>query len=133
VETSRLAAIPLFAGLNETDLTALATAASKVEAEQGQQLASEGDFGHALYAIERGTAEVSAAGKKLRTLGPGEVFGEIAVVASGRRTASVVATSPMRLIALFKRDVWALEQRTPTTAERLRALIADRRADDVWR
>jgi CPA1 family monovalent cation:H+ antiporter len=130
VENSRLAAIPLFAGLSDTDLTALASAASEVEAEQGQRLASEGDFGHALYAIESGTAEVSAAGRRLRTLGPGEVFGEIAVVVSGRRTASVVATSPMRLIALFKRDVWALEQRTPTTAERLRELIAERRVAD---
>ena len=70
---------------------------------------------------------MSSSGTKLVTLGPGEVFGEIAVVASGRRTACVVATSPMRLIVLFKRDVWALERRTPTAAERLRALIAERR------
>jgi CRP-like cAMP-binding protein len=130
VETSRLAAIPLFAGLDDTDLTAIAAAASEVEAEAGQLLASEGDFGHALYAIESGTAEVSVSGTTLRTLGPGAVFGEIAVVASGRRTASVVATSPMRLIALFKRDVWALEQRTPAAAERLRALIAEHRGAD---
>jgi hypothetical protein len=41
--------------------------------------------------------------------------------------ASVVATSPMRLIALFKRDVWELEQRSPLAAERLRTLIAARR------
>ena len=45
----------------------------------------------------------------------------------GRRTASVVATSPMRLIALFKRDVWALEERSPEVVGRLRALIAERR------
>jgi hypothetical protein len=41
--------------------------------------------------------------------------------------ASVTATSPMRLIALFKRDVWALERRSPQAAERLRALVAERR------
>ncbi len=131
MEISRLAAIPLFAGLDDTDLTAIAAAASEVEAEEGQTLASEGDFGHALYAIESGTAEVSSSGTKVGMLGPGEVFGEIAVVASGRRTATVVATSPMRLIVLFKRDVWALERRTPAAAERLRALIADRRAVDA--
>jgi CRP-like cAMP-binding protein len=83
------------------------------------------DFGYALYAIERGTAEVSADGTRLRTLGPGEVFGEIALLASGRRTATVTATSPMQLIAFFKRDVWALEERSPEVATRLRALIAD--------
>ncbi|MGH3139060.1 MAG: hypothetical protein ACRDQE_04955 [Gaiellales bacterium] len=48
-------------------------------------------------------------------------------MASGHRTASVVATSPMRLIALFKRDVWALEQQSPQAAERLRTLALERR------
>ncbi len=128
METARLAAIPLFADLAPTDLEAIAGVASEAEAEAGQALVTEGDFGHALYAIESGTADVSANGADLRSLGPGDVFGEIAVLASGRRTASVVATSPMRLIALFKPDVWRLERTAPEAAERLRALIAERRA-----
>ncbi len=127
METSRLATIPLFAGLDDADLATIAAAASEVDAAEGQALATEGDFGYALYAIESGTAEVSADGSPLRTLGPGDVFGEIAVIASGRRTASVVATSPMRLIVLFNREVWALEQQAPEAAARLRALIAERR------
>jgi hypothetical protein len=48
-------------------------------------------------------------------------------MASGRRTASVVATSPMRLVAFFKRDVWALEQQRPEVAERLRTPAAEYR------
>jgi CPA1 family monovalent cation:H+ antiporter len=128
MEVSRLMAIPLFAGLAEDDLAALAAAASEASAAEGQVLATAGDFGHALYAIETGTAAVSAHGAPVRALGPGDVFGEIAVVASGRRTASVVATSPMRLIVLFKRDVWALERGAPTAAERLRSLIAARQS-----
>ena len=113
------------------DLDAIAAAASEVEAAEGESIVSEGDFGHALYAIESGTADVSAGGDSVATLGPGDVFGEIAVLASGRRTASVVATSPMRLIALFKPGVWALEKKAPAAAERLRALIAERRASDL--
>jgi CRP-like cAMP-binding protein len=128
MEVSRLMAIPLFAGLTEGELAAVAAAASEASADEGQALATAGDFGHALYAIETGTAAVSADGALVRTLGPGDVFGEIAVVASGRRTASVVATSPMRLIVLFKRDVWALERSAPTAAERLRSLIAARQS-----
>jgi CRP-like cAMP-binding protein len=54
------------------------------------------------------------------------VFGEIALVASGRRTASVVATSPMRLITLFKRDLWQLEARAPDVATALRATMEER-------
>ena len=131
METARLAAIPLFSGLEDEDLAAIASAASEVEAGEGESVATEGDFGHALYAVESGTAEVTSDGKKLGTLGPGDVFGEIAVLASGRRTATVVATSPMRLIALFKPQVWALERKAPVAAERLRSLIAERRRDDL--
>jgi CPA1 family monovalent cation:H+ antiporter len=130
VEPSRLAGIPLFAGLAETELATIAAAASEVEVAEGQLVATEGDFGHALYAIESGTAEVRSEGALLRTLGPGDPFGEIAVIASGRRTASVVTTSPMRLIALFKRDVWALERQTPELAKRLRAVLDKHRAAD---
>jgi len=127
VETSRLAAIPLFEGLEEADLAAVAAAASEMQVAEGDRLATEGDFGHAMFAIESGTAEVSAEGQRLATLGPGDVFGEVAVMAAGRRMATVVATSPMRVIALFKRDVWALERKSPRAAERLRALMTARR------
>jgi CRP-like cAMP-binding protein len=128
VDSSRLAAISFFSQLDAGDLEQIAEKASEVDVEDGAVLATQGDFGYALYAIEEGTAEVSSGGAPIRTLGPGDVFGEIAVLASGRRTADVVATSPMRLITLFKRDVWALERDCPGVAERLRALIAERQA-----
>jgi CRP-like cAMP-binding protein len=126
VESSRLAAISFFAQLDPSDLESIAARASETTAAAGDALATEGDFGYALYAIESGTADVSSDGTTLRTLGPGDVFGEIAVLVSGRRTASVTATSPMELITLFNRDVWALERECPGVAERLRALIAER-------
>ena len=128
MESSRLAAFPILAGLEPEDLAALATVATELEVEEGRELAVEGDFGHALFAIERGTADVLRDGEVVRTLGPGVVFGEVAVLVAGRRTATVVATSPMTLIAVFKRDVWALERRSPQAAERLRALGAERLA-----
>ena len=120
----------MFSGLPEAELAAIADAASEFEVGQGEEVATEGDFGHAMYAIESGTAEVRLDGKPTRKLGPGDVFGEIAAISSGRRTASVVATSPMRLIALFKRDLWALERSAPEATERFRALISERRASD---
>jgi CRP-like cAMP-binding protein len=71
--------------------------------------------------IETGTAAVSVnGGTRLREVGPGDVVGEVAVLASGRRTASVVATSPVRVLAWFKRDVWGLEAEAPEAARRLR-------------
>ncbi len=128
MEASRLAAISFFAGLDPDDLERIAEKASEVDASAGEALATQGDFGYALYAIETGTADVTSEGRILRALGPGDVFGEIAVLKSGRRTASVVATSPMHLIAVFNRDVWALERECPGVAERLRALVAERQA-----
>jgi CRP-like cAMP-binding protein len=128
VDADRLAQIPFFAALSEEVRGAVAESAFEVEAPVGEQLATEGDFGYALYAIESGSAEVSIDGSVVGALGPGDVFGEIAVIASGRRTATVSATSPMRLIALFKRDVWALEERDPAAAASLRALVESRRA-----
>lgn len=127
MEPARLAAISFFAELDASDLERIAERTSEVDAAEGDVLATQGDFGYALYAIESGTADVSSDGRVIRALGPGDVFGEIAILASGRRTATVTATSPMHLIGLFKRDVWALETDCPDVAERLRALIAERR------
>jgi CRP-like cAMP-binding protein len=127
MDASRLAAIPLFADLDDDDLASISASAIEVEADEGEALATQGDLGHALFAIESGTVEVTADGERLATLGPGDVFGEMAVVAAGIRMATVVATSPVRLIAMLKRDVWALEQRSPETAARLRELLVSRR------
>ena len=147
MDASRLAAIPIFHGLEPHDLAALADAATEIEATEGETIVAQGDFGHALYVIERGSAEVRIDCEHVRLLAAGEVFGEIAVTVAGRRTATVVATSPLRAIAIFKRDVWALEiatsplraiaifkrdvwaleRRSPEAAARLRRLAADRR------
>jgi CRP/FNR family transcriptional regulator, cyclic AMP receptor protein len=146
MESSRVAAIPFFADLPEDELAAVAGVASEVDIPTGQTLAAEGRIGHSLFAIESGTADVVIEGATVRTIGAGDVVGELAVFASapdpfappevaegGLRTASVVATSPMRLIALFKRDVWALDQRAPVATQRLRATFDERRAQDAQR
>ena len=139
MDRSRVAAVEFFVGLPESDLAAVADMAFEVELASGQSLTTEGGHGHSLFAIEAGTADVVIDNATVQTLGAGDVVGEIAVLAAppdpfappevaegGRRTASVIATSPMRLIALFKRDVWTLEQRAPVAAQRLRAKLAER-------
>ena len=125
MQTERLGAIPLFAGLSPNEREAVCAVAGELEVAAGDTVIVEGDFGHALFAVESGTAEVIADGTTVSTVGPGDIVGEIAVLASGRRTASVVATSPMRLISIFKRDVWALERQSPEAATRLRELLEE--------
>ena len=125
VDRTRLAALSVFEGLPEHELDAVAAVASEHEVAAGDTLITEGDFGHSLFVIEHGSADVLVAGDTVRSVGPGDVVGEIAVLASGRRTASVVATSHVRAIALFKRDVWALERGGAETVQRLRAAVQE--------
>ena len=98
----------------------MARVASEREFASGDTLMSEGDFGYCLFVIEEGSADVLAHGEKVAEVGPGDIVGEVAVL-EGLRTASVVATSLVRAIALFKRDVWSLEREAPEAARRFRA------------
>jgi CRP/FNR family transcriptional regulator, cyclic AMP receptor protein len=127
VDRGRISALALFAGLPAQELDALAGAASWLEVEPGQAIATERDFGHALFVIESGTAEIVRDGAVVATVGPDDLIGEMAVLSSGRRTASIVPTTAMRLVALFKRDVWELERRAPQAMQRLRTVLDERR------
>ena len=124
MDRARIAAVALFAELSDAEIDRVAEAATEIELEPNAPLTAEGEFGHALYIVESGTADVRRDGQVVGSVGPGDVVGEVAVLSSGRRTATVVATSPMKLIALFKRDVWVLERNAPAVAERLRELLA---------
>jgi CRP-like cAMP-binding protein len=130
MERGRLAAIPLFSSLPEEQLQAVAAVAGEHTVDEGETLTDEGSFGHCLFAIEEGTADVQQDGTTIRSVGKGDIVGEIAVLAAGRRSATVVATSPLRVITLFKRDVWSLERDAPEAARRLREVLEERRAPD---
>ena len=126
MDRRRVADHAFLAGLADAELDAVTRVASEREFAAGDTLMSEGDFGHALFLVEAGSADVSVHGEKVAVVGPGDVVGEAAVLVSGRRTASVVATSPVRAIAFFKRDVWGLERDAPEAARRLRAALDKR-------
>ena len=126
MDAAELAAIPLFTGLTPDQLETVARACEAVEIEPGSTLVREGDFGYAAYAITEGTADVLHDGALIRTLGPGDVFGEIAILSGGRRTATVVATTPMRVVTVLNRDMWRLERESPEIAAALRATIDER-------
>jgi CRP-like cAMP-binding protein len=120
----------VLAGCPDEDLDAVARVATERGFAAGETLMAEGDFGHSLFLIESGTAEALQEGTKVGDLGPGDVVGEVAVLASGRRIASVVATSPVQAIAFFKRDVWGLEKEAPDAARRIRAAMEKHVAQD---
>ena len=82
-----------------------------------------------MFAIRSGTADVVHDDAVINTLGPGDYFGEIAVMSGGRRSASIVATSPLRLVTIFNREIWRLEREAPEVASVLRSTIAARVGD----
>lgn len=120
-----LATIPMFGVLSDEDRDRLASVSTTVQVDADTTLVHEGDFGFTMFAIVAGMADVTKDGDVIRTLVPGDVFGEIAVLASGRRTATVTARTPMELIAVMNRDVWRLEQEAPDLGAALRQTIAD--------
>jgi CRP-like cAMP-binding protein len=125
VDGSSLAAISLFATLDEGQRERLALVCSELEVAEGDTLVQEGDFCYSLFAIVSGSAEVSQNGRALNVLEAGDVFGEIAVLSSGRRTATVRARSPMKLLVVLNRDVWKLDRDSPDVGAALRETITD--------
>jgi CRP-like cAMP-binding protein len=126
MDAAQLESIPLFAELTLDQRETVARACEEMEIEAGATLVREGDFGFAAYAIREGSADVLHDGDVVRTLGPGDMFGEIAVLSGGRRTATVVATTPMKLVTVLNRDMWRLERESPEIAAALRATIDER-------
>jgi CRP/FNR family transcriptional regulator, cyclic AMP receptor protein len=127
MDTARLKTIPLFASLSEREREQVAHWADEVDVAEGKHLIDEGQFGYEFFVIEEGNAEVRHGDQTIAQLGPGDFFGEIALIEEQRRTASVIATSPMRAIVMFGRDFRQMESELPEVAARIRQAIEDRK------
>jgi CRP/FNR family transcriptional regulator, cyclic AMP receptor protein len=126
MNTDRLKVVPLFESLTEDQRRQVALWADEVEVQAGYHLVDQGSFAHEFFVILDGTADVTKDGEQITELGPGDFFGEIALLGAERRTASVVATSPMRLIVMFGRDFRQMEHSMPEVHGRIEAAIRAR-------
>jgi CRP/FNR family transcriptional regulator, cyclic AMP receptor protein len=95
-----LGSVDLFAGLAPKELSVLAGLARPYSYSPGDDIVVEGDTSARFYLITSGTVDVLIDGKRVNKLGPGESFGEIAVLDRGPRTATVRATSPVETLSL---------------------------------
>lgn len=114
VAADRLATIPLFAELTEAERADVAQHLEERSVHDGEHLSNEGGAGYFFFVIESGTADVSHGDDVVATLGAGDFFGEAAVLETRRRTATVTATTPMVVFAMFGADFALLEARAPT-------------------
>ncbi len=127
MDPNRLKAIEVFASLDDETLRKIATFATEKSVAEGEYLVKEGEYAYELMAIEEGTAEVFRGDERVAELGPGDFFGEIGVLERALRTASVVASSPMRVITLTGWDLKRMERQIPEAIERVRDTLEARR------
>lgn len=121
-----LAGVPLFAGLWRRDLQRVAAAVEIVDVAPGAVVVSQGDAGHDLYVVVRGSATVVTDGRPAAVLGPGDTFGETGVFAGARHPATVVANDQLRLVVLGRREAFGLLHLVPQLGPQLLRGLAAR-------
>jgi voltage-gated potassium channel len=128
MEPNELAGIPFFAQLTDDELGRVAPHARREVVPEGLVVTVFGEHGDEFYVIEEGRAYVSQEDERICELGPGDFFGEIALLQPDWRTASVQAATAMHLIVLTEGMCGQLLRENPHLAERLAATARDRLA-----
>ncbi|HWC69945.1 MAG TPA: cyclic nucleotide-binding domain-containing protein [Actinomycetota bacterium] len=128
MDAHELEAVPLFAGLAKKERQQVAQHADVVELPQGYHLVDQGAFAHEFFVLLGGNVEVTKDGEHLADLGPGDFFGEVALVEHERRTASVVASTPIKAIVMHQRDFDLMQRDLPHVADQIHAAVHERSA-----
>ena len=124
--TTRLAAVPVFAGLSSRHLGKLVDASRVTTHQAGHEIAKEGEGALALHVILDGTAEVDVHGRTKRRLGPGDYFGEISLIDGKKRSASVTAATDLHTLAVPHLAFQKLLESEPGFAAGLLTLLCAR-------
>ncbi len=121
-----LADVVLFSGCSRKEIAQVASLATEVDIPEGKVLAREGQPGREFYVILDGKAAVSIDGSEVATLGPGDFFGEMALLDQGPRVATVTATTPMEVAVLDPREFSTLIEEHPGVARKVLKVMAQR-------
>jgi CRP-like cAMP-binding protein len=128
LDASQLKRIPLFADADEGELRQVAVFAESKEVPEGEVVLQEGGFSRELLAIEDGTAEVTRDGEHVADLGPGDIFGEAGMLDDEMRSATVTATSTLKLISMGHFEVQRLKKDAPDVYSRIEDLVEERKS-----
>ena len=126
MDAARLRDVPLFDELSPHDLERVAHWADEIDVPEGTHLLDEGRFPHEFFVILDGTVEVVHDGDTLASLGRGDFLGEIALVEGLRRTATVVAGTPVRAAVMHEREFREMCHELPVVEGRIRDAIRER-------
>jgi CRP/FNR family transcriptional regulator, cyclic AMP receptor protein len=122
----RLAEIPLFAGLSKKELRRISGLATRLEEPAGKVLTKEGQQGYEFIIVLEGEVEVRQGGQVIAKRGAGDYFGEIALLDNRPRTATVVATTPVVIEVIERREFLGLVAEVPEIAQAIMATMAQR-------
>ena len=123
--------VPLFAECSKAELIEVAISADEREAPAGERLTEEGGRGREFFIIVEGAVAVRRAGRKLADLGPGDWFGEIAILTFKPRTATVTATSSVHLLVIRDREFRQVVETTPRIGLKVLRSVAERLERDA--
>jgi CRP-like cAMP-binding protein len=111
--------VPLFSDLDGAELQQIANSMKQRTFSAGQEIAVEGQSGVGFFVIEDGQAKVTVHGDEVRRLGPGDYFGEVALITQGARTATVTADTDLKTYGMTFWDFRPLVEDTPSIAWKL--------------
>jgi CRP/FNR family transcriptional regulator, cyclic AMP receptor protein len=117
--TDHLKSISIFSELTAKELKAVAKLMTELDIADGRELMREGEIGREFMIIRSGTADVRRGGRKIATIGSGDYVGELAVLSGAPRTATVIATSPMVVETLNRREFMSLLDQSPKLAKKI--------------
>ena len=118
--------VPLFAGLDDRELQEIAGQMRERRFGSGDTVTQEGAGGAGFFVVEDGTAEVTVDGSPRGTIGPGDYFGEIALLTGSDRTATIKATSDMICWGMTPWDFRPLVESNSAIAWKLLTAMADK-------
>ena len=127
-KTELLRRTPLFANCSKRELAAIAGIADEIDLDEGKELTRQGAPGREFFVVIEGSADVVKDGKTVNSLGGGDFFGEIALVHHAPRTATVVATSPVRALVITERNFRRLLDEQPEIQRKVMVALAERLA-----
>lgn len=121
-----LAKVPLFSSMNTRDLQRIARATDEIELGAGTTVIDQGQTGREAFVIVEGTVTVRRNGKKVATLGPGAIVGELALLDRGPRSASVTCDTDCTMLVIEGRAFSGILDEVPALAHKLLASLAGR-------
>lgn len=116
--------VPMFSGLSDRELRSLAHRAEQVSLPEGTAVVTEGENGVEFFVLMSGAAKVTKHGRTVRKLGPGDSFGELALLAGTPRRATVTTTEPCEVMVLVRGDLIALLDDFPRMTRKMLVALA---------